>query len=427
MKPQIKCNTKNKTLFLSLSLIALIALGFAWHNNKPVQHRITALTQHISLPHFQSPPPANPPLPWTTQLIGKHGSLTTACLNAGVSQSTLHTITQLPLVERHLTLLKPGQPLHFQMDHTTLVTLKVPLSLTKTLWVESNHHHYTARLEKASLDTTLEYSSGTIHHTLGTAAKAAGLNNLMTAKLTHIFSGKINFSRDIHPGDQFRVLHRAYYFEGKKVSDGTIVAAEFITKGHPYRAIEYTDPQGHSSYYDENGHSLERLFLRAPLHYNRISSYFSYSRMDPVLHKMRPHLGVDFAAPRGTPIHSVSDGTIATIGKKGGYGNAIVARYGPHIHMLYGHMAQFAHHLHPGSHIDKGQIIGYVGSTGWSTGPHLHYGVYISGKPQNPLTVKLPFGNGIVSRNKHSFENHAQTLLAELDLHAGPALAKAIK
>lgn len=167
---------------------------------------------------------------------------------------------------------------------------------------------------------------------------------------------------------------------------------------------------------------MEARFLRAPLHYKRISSYFSYNRYDPVLHKIRPHLGVDFAAPLGTPIQSIGEGQIIFTGRDGGYGMTIKVRYGHHYLALYGHMLRFAK-LHLNKWVHKGEIIGYVGKSGWSTGPHLHFGFYINGKPQNWLAMKLPKDQSIPRKYEKPFLNTAKQLLAELHLHQDTQLA----
>ena len=378
----------------------------------------------LSLPRVaQLSSPAAKPRTINTQ-IASNGSLSQVFHNNGLNKAELTRLMQLQLASEYLRVVQPNQPLTLNIDSQQHLTgLIAPLAGGKQLIVETNKGQLHARVQAPHYSKTLEFATATIHKSLSHAAYEAGVPIQLTNKLTQIFGQKINFNKDIRPGDQFSVLYEANYHDGVRASEGPIVAAEFINRGESHKAIRFDFPDGHSDYYNPNGKSLKRLFLKAPLHYSRISSYFSYHRLDPIIHKIQAHLGVDFAAPRGTPVHSVSDGKVVFAGKRGGYGNAIVVQYGPHYKSLYGHLSRFAKHLHRGQKVSQGQVIAYVGSTGWSTGPHLHYSIYVDGVAKNPLTVKLPTGTSLSSRYLAAFKLKSKSMFAQMDLHKGPMLA----
>lgn len=325
-----------------------------------------------------------------------------------------------------LTVLYPHTKLVFQTNaYHQLMALQYPLSTATNkilIFIRQGNNFIKKMKIQPLITTTLSYKSIVIQHSLIQDAKKSGLTSGIFSELQTIFGGKINFSSDLRRGDHFDFLYQENYIHGKKYRNGNIVAAEFIHLGKIEQAVRYTYPIDHTAYYNPNGRSMEARFLRAPLHYKRISSYFSYNRYDPVLHKIRPHLGVDFAAPLGTPIQSIGEGQIIFTGRDGGYGMTIKVRYGHHYLALYGHMLRFAK-LHLNKWVHKGEIIGYVGKSGWSTGPHLHFGFYINGKPQNWLAMKLPKDQSIPRKYEKPFLNTAKQLLAELHLHQDTQLA----
>jgi len=326
--------------------------------------------------------------------------------------------------DKRIVMLHPGQTIYIKIDNKhDLQALKYSLNTVKTLELTRQNDQFVTNIKKKPETTALSFKSVVIHHSLIKAAKEAGLTTKIVHQLEKIFGGSINFSRDIRAGDRFSILYQEYYVDGKKIRNGNIMAAEFTNQGKTYKALRYTYPMNHSGYYTPNGHGVEPLFLRKPLHYKRISSRFSYRRMDPVVHKLRPHLGVDFAAPSGTPIKSVGDGRIIFIGRDDGYGNAIRIRYGRHYVALYAHMRRFAKNMRIHKYVRKGEVIGYVGETGWATGPHLHFGFYVNGIAKNWLAMKLPTGAPVPRHYKNQFETLSKRLLAELQLYQDTELA----
>ncbi len=202
----------------------------------------------------------------------------------------------------------------------------------------------------------------------------------------------------------------------KTSATATILAAEFINHGKRYQAIRYTDAGGKTDYYSLDGKSMRKAFLRTPVEFSRISSGFSLGRKHPVLNTIRAHKGVDYAASTGTPIKATSDGKIVHRGKKGGYGNTIIVQHGSKYSTLYAHMSKYRSGLTTGSRVKQGQIIGYVGSSGLATGPHLHYEFRVDGVHRDPLRVKLPGADPLANKYRADFDKKAEALMAQLDL-----------
>lgn len=398
---------------VSIALATIIALLHG-HLSSNVKHIVLDSSNHIVKKI------GSPSLAWQKVVVKKGDTLAAIFSRLKIGQGDL-----IRLIKQHKSLaaLRPNETLYFQIKPPhQLFALKYPLSTAKIMMITRQDKHFAGKIYHKPVTTTLAYKSLTIHHSLSQDAKKAGLSYQMISELQTIFGGKVNFSRDIHQGDRFDFLYQEKSIDGKKYRDGDIVAAEFNHRGKVNEAIRYTYPVKHTAYYTPDGRGVEPRFLRAPLHYKRISSHFSYHRYDPVVHKVRPHLGVDFAACKGTPIKSIGDGRVVFIGRDGGYGKAVKIRYGRHYLALYGHMWHFAKiKLHQWVH--KGQIIGYVGETGWATGPHLHFGFYINGKAKNWLAMKLPAGRSIPQNYEKRFLNKAKQLLAELHLHQDTQLA----
>ena len=255
-------------------------------------------------------------------------------------------------------------------------------------------------------------SSATITSSLSAAASNAHLSPGLYKQLTDIFAGTVNFNTAIQSGDHFRILYKEYYLQNKKHHSGDILLAELTNKNHTYTAIRFSYGN-QTGYYTLTGDAIQPKYLKYPIHFKRISSPFSLNRMDPVRHKVAPHLGTDLAAPTGTPIHSIGDGTVIFEGWSRGFGKTIIIRYNQHMKALYAHMSRFTTSLP--HHVHKGDIIGYVGQTGWATGPHLHLGIYIDEKAVDPMKLSAPTGNPIPSSQMAAFATEKNRLLAALN------------
>jgi murein DD-endopeptidase MepM/ murein hydrolase activator NlpD len=254
-----------------------------------------------------------------------------------------------------------------------------------------------------------------ITSSLFVAGQEAGLSDNLIMQLAAIFGWDIDFALDIRAGDSFKLLFEQRFKDGRKVDEGPILAAEFSNRGDSLRAVRYTAPDGITGYYSETGMAMRKAFLRTPLKFTRISSNFNLRRRHPVLNRIRAHRGVDYAAPTGTPVKAAGDGVVVFAGTKGGYGKTVVLRHGGVYSTLYAHLSRYAGGLRRGQRVGQGAVIGYVGSTGLATGPHLHYEFQVNGIHRDPLNVPLPRAEGIPADQLPRFEAEAALLLAQLD------------
>jgi len=248
------------------------------------------------------------------------------------------------------------------------------------------------------------------------AGRNAGMPDGLTMDLAYIFGWDIDFALDVRRGDRFTVIYEKIYQGDQFLRIGNILAAEFVNQKRVYRAVRYTPAQGHSNYFTPQGHSMRKAFLRSPLNFTRISSRFSKRRFNPALHKFRAHKGVDYAAPRGTPIWSTGDGKVSFRGTKGGYGKTVIVGHGTRYSTLYAHLRSYAKGVRNGARIKQGQVIGYVGTTGLSTGPHLHYEFRVNGTHRDPLRVKLPHAKPLPKQELAAFDEHSAAFWSQMDL-----------
>jgi murein DD-endopeptidase MepM/ murein hydrolase activator NlpD len=261
----------------------------------------------------------------------------------------------------------------------------------------------------------MHFAHGVVDGSLFAAGEKAGLSEVMVLKLADVFKYDIDFIKDLKAGDHFTVVYDDIYRNGKYANAGDIIAAEFVNDGHRYTAYRFKQPDGAIAYYTQDGRPLRKALLRTPVAFTRISSSFGV-RKDPVLGYTRLHKGVDYAAPTGTPIHAAGNGVITTRGWVRGYGNLIAIKNTPEYSTAYGHMSRFAKGLHVGSHVTQGEVIGYVGQTGYATGPHLHYEVRVDGRPENPLTVTMPKPQPLSGRLMADFRTQTAPMVARIEL-----------
>ena len=243
----------------------------------------------------------------------------------------------------------------------------------------------------------------------------AGLSDKIIIDMANILGWDIDFGLDVRKGDYFSVIYEEEYLDGEKLRDGVVQAVEFINNGKAHRAVLHTDAEGNKSYFSPNGKSMRKPFLRNPIEYTRISSHFSPRRLHPILKTVRPHRGIDYAAPHGTPIRSTGDGRVIFSGVKHGYGNVVIISHGNMYSTLYAHLSKFASGASNGKRVRQGQIIGNVGATGHATGPHLHYEFRIGGIHKNPLTVKLPDSAPLPGKEMARFNRSSFVVLKKLD------------
>lgn len=337
----------------------------------------------------------------------------------GLSPRTLYNIMALGKEAVRLKKLRPGQVLNFYLNENELTALEYEVDLTNTLSITKNDGKYQAELKHEKLEPLVKHAKAIIKDSLFLSGKRAGLSDNLIMQLVSIYGWDIDFALDIREGDSFTLIYEEQYKNGIKVSDGPIIAAEFVNRGTPLRAVRYTHEDGHKDYYAVNGDAMRKAFLRTPVELARISSRFNLKRKHPILNKIRAHKGVDYAAATGTPIKATGDGVVALAGRKGGYGKTVILKHGGKYSTLYAHMHKFASGVRTGKRVKQGQIIGYVGRSGLATGPHLHYEFRVNGVHRNPLTVKLP---KVESINENALPEFLQTInpmIAELDRLTG--------
>jgi murein DD-endopeptidase MepM/ murein hydrolase activator NlpD len=311
--------------------------------------------------------------------------------------------------------LRPKQKIIFNFDKlNNFIALSYPLSVNETLLVTKDKEGFKSVLDVKELNTRINFASGTINDSLFLAANKAGLNDNLTMELADILGWDIDFALDIRKGDQFSVVFEEKYLDDLKVSNGNILLAQFVNNGKTITAVRYEDGAGHVDYFTPEGLSMRKTFRRNPLDIVRISSRFNLKRKHPVLHKIRAHRGVDYAASTGTPIRATGDGKVITARRKGGFGKVVVIQHGQKYNTLYAHLSKYGRKVKEGRYVKQGQIIGYVGSTGLATGPHLHYEFRVNGVHRNPLTVSLPHAKPIKKEEKENFLEHSKIELARL-------------
>ena len=276
------------------------------------------------------------------------------------------------------------------------------------LQVTRNEAGFAAQELKITPSVRHVYKSGTIRSSLYGATDEAGIPDPIATQIARIFSTDIDFHIDLRKGDRFTIVYEMLYHEGEYLRPGRVISADFTNAGKTFQAFLFTDPDGNESYYSADGQNRAKSFLRSALAFSRVSSGFG-GRFHPLLKNWRQHTGVDFAAPRGTPIWATADGMVEFAGVKGGYGNMIEIRHSGGITTLYGHMSGFASGVRRGTRVSQGQTIGYVGATGWATGPHLHYEFKVSGIHQDPLRVALPKAEPLPHKYLAAFQQSAAT------------------
>ena len=328
----------------------------------------------------------------------------------GLSQQEIGSIVTLPEVEKYLVNLRPGQEIEVNLDATRRLTaIKRVIDLEKTLFVERHPDNiFSARVDLNPLDKNLQLAEVELKSSLYLDGAEANLTEAMIMDLHSIFQWSVDFKRDVRAGDQLSVLYEAYYKDGKKVMDGNILAAEYQSSAETHRAYRHTVGDK-ASYYDASGQSLQKRFLRNPIK-ARITSKYNLKRKHPIRHTIRAHRGVDYGARTGTPVHSVGDGQVIFAGVKGSYGNTVEIQHGKRYTTLYAHLSKFPENMKKGSRVSQGDVIGFVGSTGLATGPHLHYEFRVDGKHHDPQKVKLPGGSPLVDSDLLAFKQSIRTL-----------------
>ncbi len=311
--------------------------------------------------------------------------------------------------------LRAGQPWTMIYSDNALVGLEYEIDSNERLVVSLTDSGYEFRREAIPYETEVKTVSGVIESSLFGAVTTAGESEELALHLGNVFAYDVDFTRDLRTGDTFTVIIEKKSREGKFVGYGQLAAASFTNQGQTYYAYQYTDKKGNTAYYDEKGRPLRKAFLKSPLPFTRISSGYSMSRMHPILKYRRPHQGIDYAAPTGTPISTVADGIIAQVGSNKSQGRFVRVIHSNGYETIYNHMSKFAKVSKKGAKVKQGATIGYVGSTGYSTGPHLDFRMRHNGKLINPLKLKTMPAEPIASKELPAFKAAVAAYRAQLE------------
>lgn len=358
---------------------------------------------------------AEPQPAWETITV-KKGDTASSIFSELNIHSQLHDLLKLPEAEKKLTHLVPGESFDYLIDNDRKLTaIRYDESDTRHVHFSKLNEAFEMEVVEDDVETRVTMAQGTIADSLFVAGKDAGISDNLIMNLVDIFAYDIDYALDIRSGDQFKLIYEERYANGRRLKDGKILGAQFTNQGQTHQALQFTSSSGTSAYYTPDGRNLKKAFIRTPVKFSRISSPFDPKRMHPILHKIKAHRGVDYAAPIGTPIKATGSGKVIFVGNKHGYGKTIVLQHGQRYSTLYAHLSEFRKGLRNGQKITQGQVIGYVGMSGRATGPHLHYEFRVNGVHKNPVTVKLPAAPPLPENELRNFKTATRALLTQLE------------
>lgn len=408
-------------LFLPTSPEAIVHHPQA--HSRPVRD---VLPLPVTRPQYQALVPTEPVTPdhqWHSVVVNPGDNLSTIFARLGLRADDLYQLLSQDEEFRALSRLLPGQALRVRANpEGKLLELVHEYDRLRGLRLTRENDAFSLSRYTRDTEQRLGFAVGVIDSSFYQTARSVDLPDTLIIKMAEIFGWDIDFALDIRAGDSFVVLYEEDYIDGEKIGDGEIVAAEFVNRGQTHRAVRYQHDNGKIDYLTPEGRPMRQRFLRAPVDFRRISSHFQPERWHPVLGVRRPHRGVDYAAPVGTPIQAAGDGTVISIGHQGGYGNTVVLKHGSRYTTLYAHLSRYRRGLSQGDRVRQGDIIGYVGQTGLATGPHLHYEFRIDGVHQNPVTVDLPGPEPLEPGLLTDFHIQAEPWVQRLDQYRRLAL-----
>jgi murein DD-endopeptidase MepM/ murein hydrolase activator NlpD len=327
----------------------------------------------------------------------------------------LMQIAQLDEAKQRFRRLKPGDRFEVEHEEGQVVSLYSELDLTSAMRIDRLDDSFIARIIERPIELRKRHAYGVIESSLFESAAQAGLSDKSIMNVAGIFAWDVDFILDIRSGDNYYVQYEEVWQDGEFVTDGEIIAAEFNNDGRQIQAVRFKDGEDNTDYFTPKGNSVRKAFIRAPVDFTRISSNFNPKRRHPILNTIRAHRGVDYAAPRGTPIKAAGDGKVIFRGTKSGYGRVVIVQHGGNITTLYAHMSSYAAKARLGTRVRQGQTIGFVGMTGLATANHLHYEYRLNGVHRNPRTVSLPDAEPIADKYRAQFLAEAAPILEELE------------
>jgi len=356
--------------------------------------------------------PVAMPEQWETVTVRPGQSLDTIFRQQGFSARTLHDIMSINAETRQLKSIRPGDLFEFQrFEDGTLRRMRFAVDEGNYLIVDYDGHEALASVEARDLITEITETGGTITSSLFLAGKQAGLTDNMVMKLANLFGWDIDFVLDIREGDRFYLLYEKIYRDGSFLRDGEIIGATFINQGEKFQALRY-EVDGQAQYFAPDGRNMRKAFLRAPLNFSYISSNFNPKRFHPILKRIKAHNGIDYRAPKGTPVYAAGDGKVIRSDYNKFNGNFVFSQHANNIVTKYLHFTK--RNVKQGQRVRQGQVIGYVGATGLAQAPHLHYEFLVNGVHRNPRTVALPKADPLGPAQLADFKLMTSPVLTQL-------------
>lgn len=377
----------------------------------------TLVKRELPTPALATLPAAEDEGYWSEGRVERGDTIGRLLARLGVEDPDALEFVRTDSIARKLYQLRPGKALRVKTDGGgRLLGLRFVAANGDLLTIGRAGNHLAAATGPAPTEVRWKRGVGEIRSSLFAAADAADLPDPVTRQLADVFGADIDFHHDLRRGDRFAVVYEMRYVDGEAVGVGKIVAAEFVNDGAAHRAFLWRGAEGYEGYYAEDGSALRKTFLRSPLEFSRITSGFSGARFHPILQDWRAHKGVDYAAPLGTPVLATADGKVAFAGIQNGYGNVVQLQHQGVYSTVYAHLSAFADGVRAGSRVNQGDVIGFVGQTGWATGPHLHYEFRANNEQQDPIAVGLPNGDPLTAAQRPEFLARIKPALAELEI-----------
>ena len=384
------------------------------------------IAENRSIPPADASPLSEPAESMQSVKVRDGDSLYLIFKRNGLSQTDLAALLASGESGRKLKHLQPGQSIAFRVGGDgRLAQFDHEVDELSTVRFVQGGNGFAVETISRDYDRRVTAKSGIIESSLFAATDEVEIPYQAADTLVEVLGWDIDFARDLRKGDSFSILYEELRVDDRLVRTGDVLALEFRSKraGKPIRAFRYTDANGDTDYFAPDGRSLRRAFTRNPLPVNRISSRFSTKRRHPVLNTIRAHRGVDYAAPRGTPIKATGDGQVTFVGRKGSYGKTVILSHGNRYSTLYAHLSRYDKRTKKGARIRQDEVIGYVGATGLASGPHLHYEFRIQGVHQDPLTVELPRAAPLGKSERERFLRAIEPVASRLDTLGATRLA----
>jgi len=402
-----KKNPSKLVLSIFLISVVLILLVYVdWSLNKPVPVEEITISKSLN----QTPPALKNKV---SHKVDKGESLSVIFEENKVPLNTAYKIFNFDK-DNILSSIRPDDVMEFNYIGESLYSIEIIKDDVNSILIDISEGISIKEIKKQT-QKIVSFKQGTIKNSIYIDALKVGIPDSIIMDFAYIFGWDIDFIFDVRQGDKFSVIYEADYIEGEKISTGDIIFAQFINNKQKYTVQRFYDDDQGKQYFNENGINVKKGFLRAPLDFTRISDHFNPNRKHPILHTIRAHKGTDYAAARGTPIQATGDGVVIFAGVKNGCGNEILIRHANNYQTRYCHMQKFYKGIKKGKKVIQGETIGYVGSTGLATGPHLHYEFMIGDKHTDPVKVKLPSANPVNRNQIEDFRNLVNLNLKKLN------------